>query len=93
MKRFLPLIVAVFSLMVCCTGVHAQTYTQQFIGQLNNNTIDPCGWPPNKTPTEQLTGGFSNLTYYGGGVIDLTCYTTAISITADVFSPCLSRLL
>ena len=87
MKRFLPLIVAVFSLMVCCTGVHAQTYTQQFIGQLNNNTIDPCGWPPNKTPTEQLTGGFSNLTYYGGGVVDLTCYTTAISITADVFSP------
>ena len=90
MKHFLAMICAVLSLAMAAPFAHGQNYpqyTEQFIGNLNWDTVNPCGWPNGQSPTAQMQGALGNLQFYGGGVLDLTCYVTNITVTADVFSP------
>ena len=90
MKPFLAMICAVLSLAMAAPFAHGQNYpqyTEQFIGNLNWDTVNPCGWPNGQSPTAQMQGALGNLQFYGGGVLDLTCYVTNITVTADVFSP------
>lgn len=61
-------------------------YTTGYFARVNNTWTAPCGNPPFDT-TDQLTGALANLTASYGGTIDLNCYETNITVTADVFSP------
>lgn len=66
----------------------AQVYTDIHAYTLNDSTQYPCGLmrgDPRGTPTQQIQAGIANLP--SGGVLDLTCYTSALTLSADVFSP------
>lgn len=63
----------------------AQTYTDAWLNSINANTQMPCG-NYQLSITAQIQASIQQVVNKGGGVVDLTCYTTAITLTADVWS-------
>jgi hypothetical protein len=73
---------------------HAQqSYASVWLTDLNYNTQYPCGNPTATNPTQQITTSFKQAAHYGGGTVDWTCYQTAFTLTADIFSPITADIL
>ena len=66
MKPFLAMICAVLSLAMAAPFAHGQNYpqyTEQFIGNLNWDTVNPCGWPNGQSPTAQMQGALETFNF------------------------------
>ena len=85
MSKLKLLVFAGFILILKPNLLHAQAYQDAYLSSLNYTLVYPCGLPYS-TPTSQIQQSLLTVSYYGGGVIDLTCYQTAITITADIFT-------
>ena len=72
--------------------VRAQGYTDAFLTSINYNTAFPCG-NTGTGPTQQLQFALENASHYSGGTVDATCYQTAITLSADIFSPVSAKIL
>ena len=84
-KRWLSLILLFAASMAAPVAGRAQAYpyTHARFLSINDSWQAPCGQVGD--PTAQLAMSFQSIP--AGGTVDLTCYQTPITLTADVFSP------
>jgi hypothetical protein len=70
-----------------------ESWKSILLTDLNVTTQYPCGNPTGAPTTQQISASLSQVAYYGGGTLDLTCYQSAISLSADIFSSVSANVL
>ena len=85
MRNLKLLALASFILLGHQLGHAQQPYQDAFLSSMNFTTQYPCG---NSAVgmTGQIKQALQSAQYYGGGTVDLTCFQTVVTITADIFT-------